>query len=71
MCPVCTANAFEMILVDTLNAELNPICHLLALLGAHHILHASSIRVKPTFDDQLSDQKSYKITDLFHMLHAK
>jgi hypothetical protein len=29
-----------------LNAELNPICHLLALLGAHHILHVSKIRVK-------------------------
>jgi len=28
-----------------LNAELNPICHLLALLGAHHILHISRIRV--------------------------
>jgi hypothetical protein len=27
-------------------AELNPICHLLALLGAHHILHVSWIRVK-------------------------
>ena len=29
-----------------LNDELNPICHLLALLGAHHILHVSWIRVK-------------------------
>jgi len=29
-----------------LNAELNPICHLLALLGTHHILHVSVIRVK-------------------------
>jgi len=28
-----------------LNAELNPICHLLALLGAHHILHVSWVRV--------------------------
>jgi len=28
------------------NAELNPTCHLLALLGAHHILHVSRIRVK-------------------------
>jgi len=28
------------------NAELNPICHLLALLGAHHILHVSRIMVK-------------------------
>jgi hypothetical protein len=28
------------------NAKLNPICHLLALLGAHLILHVSRIRVK-------------------------
>jgi hypothetical protein len=28
------------------NVKLNPICHLLALLGAHHILHVSRIRVK-------------------------
>jgi hypothetical protein len=28
-----------------LNAELNPICHLLALLGTHHILHVSKVRV--------------------------
>jgi len=32
--------------LNPLNAELNPICHLLALLGAHHILHISRIRVK-------------------------
>jgi len=30
---------------NPLNAELNPICHLLALLEAHHILHISRIRV--------------------------
>jgi len=30
---------------NPLNAELNPICHMLALLGAHHILHVSRIRV--------------------------
>ena len=29
-----------------LNTDLNPICHLLALLEAHHILHVSRIRVK-------------------------
>ena len=34
------------ITVNPLKAELNPICHLLALLGAHHILHVSRIRVK-------------------------
>jgi hypothetical protein len=33
-------------LINSLNAELNPICHLLALLGAHHILHFSRVRDK-------------------------
>ena len=32
--------------VNPLNAELNPICYLLALLGAHHFLRVSRIRVK-------------------------
>jgi len=32
--------------INPLNAELNPICHQLALLGAHHIFHISRIRVK-------------------------
>ena len=32
--------------INPLNAELNPICYLLALLGAHHFLHVSGIRVK-------------------------
>jgi hypothetical protein len=31
---------------NPLNAELNSICYLLALLGVHHILHISRIRVK-------------------------
>jgi hypothetical protein len=31
--------------LNPLNAELNPICYLLALLGAHHFLHVSRIRV--------------------------
>jgi len=29
-----------------LNSEINPICHLLALLGSHHVLHISWLRVK-------------------------
>jgi len=32
--------------VIRLNPELNPICYLLALLGDHHFLHVSRIRVK-------------------------
>ena len=32
--------------INHLNAELNPIRHLLALVGARHIVHVSRIRVK-------------------------
>jgi hypothetical protein len=32
--------------INTLNAELNPICHLLALLVVYHFLHVSRKRVK-------------------------
>jgi len=31
-------------LINPLNSELNPICHLLALLGSHHIFHVSGLR---------------------------
>jgi hypothetical protein len=36
---------FNLLGINPLNAELNPICHLPALSGAHHILHVSRIRV--------------------------
>jgi len=32
-------------IVDSLKAEFNPIRHLLALLGAHHIFHVSGLKV--------------------------
>ena len=32
--------------INPLKPELNPICYLLTLLGAHHFLHVSRIRVK-------------------------
>jgi len=37
---------FFSLSINPLNPELNPICYLLALLGAHHFLHVSRIRVK-------------------------
>ena len=37
--------------VNPLNADLNPICYLLALLGAHHFLHVSRIRFKREKED--------------------
>jgi hypothetical protein len=36
--------------LNPLNAKLNPIFHLLALLGAQHMLHVSRIRVKEGVD---------------------
>ena len=41
----CPCRSPAMPCVNPLDAELNPICHLLVLLGAHHILHISKIRV--------------------------
>ena len=37
------------VLNNPINAELDPICQLLTLLGAHHIIHVSRIRVKEHF----------------------
>jgi hypothetical protein len=41
-----TADSYGRVVLTIKNAELNSIFHLLALLGAHHILHFSRIRVK-------------------------
>ena len=40
--------AFVGVLLNNLNAEWNPICHLLALIEAHLILYVSRIRFKYT-----------------------
>jgi len=49
-CCIWLVDSFEfrwyILLFNPLNAELNPICHLLALLGAHLIFHISRIKVK-------------------------
>jgi hypothetical protein len=47
---MCVANIIRhgrwLACINPLNAELNPICPLLALLRAHHILYVSRMRVK-------------------------
>ena len=44
---LCTDITFLVRTVfNPLNTELNPICHLLTLLGVHHFLHVSRIKVK-------------------------
>jgi hypothetical protein len=42
----CTSSNIKGL--NPLSTKLNPICHMLALLGAHHILHVGRIRVKDT-----------------------
>ena len=47
-CGSCQKKSGKYLLrnINPLKPELNPICYLLALLGAHHFLHVSRIRVK-------------------------
>jgi len=59
--PELTCIVFTCSLLNPLNAELNPICHLLALLGAHHILHVGRIRVKQILT---LHQHRFKLTEL-------
>jgi hypothetical protein len=44
---------FFYIWFNPLNTDLNSICHLLALLGAHHVLHVSGLRVNIDMRDIL------------------
>jgi len=44
LCSILTIFSFDLA-INPLNAELNFICHVLALLEAHHILHVNRIRV--------------------------
>jgi len=47
----CQCYDKERYFFNPINADLNPIRHLLALLGAHHILHVSRIRVNSKYHD--------------------
>jgi len=47
--PKVATDIWGMFGFNPLNAKFKPTCHLLALLGAHHILHISRIRVKSLF----------------------
>jgi len=49
---------------NPLNAELNTICHLVALLGAHHIFHVSRIRVKYILRNVSTDLNTYIYTHI-------
>ena len=46
VCPIMGHFGISLFQLNLLNPELNPICCLLALFGAHHFLHVSRIKVK-------------------------
>jgi len=55
---------FNSSYINPLNAELNPICHLLPLLAAHHIFHISRIRVNTkTLSGLCKVQFQFQVTD--------
>jgi len=56
---------------DTLNAELNAICHPLALLEAHHIPHSNRIRAKKGYrlrTNVVKDDKGDMVADSHSIL---
>ena len=53
------------LLFNFLKAESSPICHLLALLGAHYILHVSTIRIK----NHTKGSRYWCICCLFQLMH--
>jgi hypothetical protein len=53
--------------INPLKTQLNPICHLLALLGAHHILHVSRIRVNSKYHN-LQTQVHYELLGICTIL---
>jgi hypothetical protein len=57
---------FKNKIIILLNAELIPICHLLALLGAHHILHVSRVRVN--YNVHTMHSATFSIVRLFSNL---
>jgi len=53
---------------NPLNAELNAICYLLTLLGTHHFLHVSKIRVNTSV--HCSGRKEVKAQSLYKILRC-
>jgi hypothetical protein len=56
-----------MAIINHLTSELNPIYHLLALLGTYHILHVSGVRVKKTFT--LTANNAFELNKIFKILY--
>jgi hypothetical protein len=63
--------------ISSLNAKLNPICHLLELLGPHHILHVSRLRVNDNYNvlrlkkAVIRNERTSTVTICYIKLHRK
>ena len=55
---------------NPLNAELNPIRHLLALVGARHIVHVSRIRVNPLNAELNPSRHLLALVGARHIVHV-
>jgi len=58
---ICSGSTLVFLQINPLNAELNPICHLLALLGAHHILHVSRVRVNTDMESFICNDRDLEV----------
>jgi len=56
---------------NPLNAELNPICHMLALLGTRHIFHVSGLRVKTRRRTQLMGTDCYEDSKVQNIIRGE
>ena len=56
---------YSAVYFSPLKAGLNPICHLLASLGAHHILHISRVRVKLTKGIEMVSPLSSNLAEMY------
>ena len=65
--PYCLSSSL-VTLINPLNAELNPICHLLALLGGATIVVVSRLRVKVT-DAPIQVPDTFDLTTSFKLIN--
>jgi len=56
---------------NLLTAQLNPICHLMVLLGAHPIFHISRIRLKAGLRAIISNYNQVEVLKSDHILTLK
>jgi len=63
-----SSSNFSFTKYNHLNTDLNPICHLLAFLGAHHILHVSGVRVKVRLRYKCSEYALHSICPCLPLL---